>query len=176
MNQKSPNTNRKFCPLCTSENAARFHNDKRREYLLCPTCHLIFVPPEHHLSAEDEKAQYDLHENSPEDPAYRQFLGRLLRPMQERIAPKSQGLDFGSGPGPTLSVMFEEIGHSMSIYDHFYAQDLSVLDKPYDFITATEVVEHLHYPGKELDRLWACLKPGGHLGIMTKLALGHEIY
>ncbi|NIO11952.1 MAG: methyltransferase domain-containing protein, partial [Deltaproteobacteria bacterium] len=40
----------------------------------------------------------------------------------------------------------------------------------YDFITATEVLEHLHEPGLELARLWAILKPGGHLGIMTRMA------
>ena len=83
---------------------------------------------------------------------------------------------FGSGPGPTLSVMFEEIGHSMVIYDHFYARESSALEKQYDFITATEVVEHLHNPGIELDRLWSCLKPGGSLGIMTKLSPDREAF
>jgi hypothetical protein len=29
-------------------------------------------------------------------------------------------------------------------------------------------LEHLHNPGKELDQLWACLKPGAYLGIMTQ--------
>ena len=42
-------------------------------------------------------------------------------------------------------------------------------NEPYDFITTTEVVEHLHYPRRELDRLWDILKPGGSLGVMTKL-------
>ncbi len=96
--------------------------------------------------------------------------------MQERLESGSRGLDFGSGPGPTLSVMFEEVGHSVEIYDHFYARDPCVLEKKYDFITATEVVEHLHNPRKELDRLWACLKPGGILGVMTKLVLDHEAF
>jgi len=51
--------------------------------------------------------------NSPDDPRYRAFLSRLFIPLNERIAPESCGLDFGSGPGPTLSVMFEEQGHTM---------------------------------------------------------------
>ena len=89
--------------------------------------------------------------------------------MQERLSPGSQGLDFGSGPGPTLSVMFQEAGHSMKLYDYFYARDLSVFKHHYDFITATEVLEHLHTPKKELLRLWEHLKPGGQLGLMTKL-------
>jgi len=96
--------------------------------------------------------------------------------MQERLAPGSHGLDFGSGPGPTLSLMFEEIGHSMAIYDYFYAKDSSVLQKQYDFITATEVLEHLHDPGKELDRLWTLLKPGGNLGLMTRLVPDWETF
>jgi hypothetical protein len=83
--------------------------------------------------------------------------------------PGSHGLDFGSGPGPTLSIMFEEAGHTMSLYDYYYARQPAALNREYDFITATEVVEHLHHPGKELDRLWKCLKPGGYMGIMTKL-------
>jgi len=55
----------------------------------------------------------------------------------------------------------------MSIYDTFYAPDPSVFEKQYDFITISETVEHLHRPLDELDRLWACLIPGGYLGVMT---------
>jgi len=32
-----------------------------------------------------------------------------------KIAPISLGLDFGSGPGPTLSLMLEEQGHRVAI-------------------------------------------------------------
>lgn len=136
----------------------------------------MFVPSGQFLSEHEEKAQYDLHRNSPEDPDYRQFLSRLFIPMQAQLAPGSHGLDFGSGPGPTLSVMFEEVGHSMAIYDHYYALEPSVLQRPYDFITATEVLEHLHHPKQELDRLWALLKPGGILGVMTKLLGDREAF
>jgi 2-polyprenyl-3-methyl-5-hydroxy-6-metoxy-1,4-benzoquinol methylase len=67
--------------------------------------------------------------------------------------------------------MFEEAGHKMSLFDPFYAPDKGVLTKQYDFITASEVVEHLHDPARDLTLLWSLLKPGGCLGIMTKLAL-----
>ena len=65
--------------------------------------------------------------------------------------------------------MFQEVGHSMALFDHFYAHDRSVFQYQYDFITATEVLEHLHHPKMELNRLWGHLRPGGQLGIMTKL-------
>ena len=128
----------------------------------------MFVPPAQHLSATDEKAYYDLHENHPDDSAYRRFLDRLFTPLNQRLAPNSRGLDFGCGPGPTLSKMFEGAGHSVTLYDPYYAPDRSVLTARYDFITLSEVVEHMAEPGNGLDRLWTGLAPGGWLGIMTK--------
>ncbi|MBX3051120.1 MAG: class I SAM-dependent methyltransferase [Caldilineaceae bacterium] len=88
----------------------------------------------------------------------------------------SHGLDFGCGPGPTLSVMFAELGYPMAIYDPFYAPDESVLEKVYDFVTATEVVEHLRNPAQSLAQIWRCVKPGGYLGIMTKLVIDRAAF
>jgi len=125
---------------------------------------------------QEERAEYDLHENSVDDSGYRRFLSRLFDPVSKQIPPKSTGLDFGSGPEPTLSVMFEEAGHSMAVYDLFYAPETKPLEFDYDFITASEVVEHLHHPREELERLWSCLKPGGTLGIMTKRVIDRDAF
>ena len=146
-----------------------YYQDRRRNYFICRCCQLVFVPSIQYLSESEEKAAYDHHQNSPTDPDYRRFLSRLLLPLKDRLVPKSHGLDFGSGPGPTLSVMFEELGHTVTIFDHFYAKNPIALQQPYDFITSTEVVEHLHDPATILFQLWALLKPGGYLGLMTKL-------
>ena len=156
------------CPLCGSRDTRHYHRDVRRDYHRCAECRLVFVPPAQRLTPAEEKAVYDQHENSPEDSGYRQFLSRLHTPLLARLPPAACGLDFGTGPGPTLSVMFEEVGHSMAIYDPFYAPDRSVLERQYDFITATEVVEHLFEPGRELERLVGQLRPDGWLGLMTK--------
>lgn len=156
------------CPLCYHETLTSFHQDAKRRYLRCSVCHLVSVPPIFHLARVAEKAEYDLHENNPQDTGYRRFLSRLCTPLLQRLPPQSHGLDFGSGPGPTLSVMLEEQGHTVALYDPFYAPNRQVFEKTYDFITATEVVEHLHQPRVELGRLWTCLRPVGWLGIMTK--------
>ncbi len=169
-------SNHQTCPLCKSGVEQLFHQDKRRSYYRCGTCQLVFTSPAYFLTPAEEKAEYDLHRNSPDDAGYRRFLSRLFKPMQARLQPGSRGLDFGSGPGPTLSVMFEEAGHSMALYDHFYANNPTVWNEQFDFITASEVVEHLHHPAEELARLWGCLRPGGTLGIMTKLVLNREAF
>lgn len=164
------------CPLCKASQIDNFYEDKKRQYLQCNTCYLVFVPSDYHLDSKAEKAEYDLHQNSPDDLGYRKFLGRIFEPINDQLQPNSDGLDFGCGPGPTLSVMFEEAGHNMTIYDKFYATDKSVFEQTYDFITATEVVEHLTDPSTELNRLWNCLKPGGTLGIMTKLVIDKDAF
>lgn len=156
------------CPLCGNRQNDFYYQDQRRRYDRCRACRLVFVPPAYYLSQAEEKTEYDRHQNQPDDPGYRQFLNRLFLPLQARLAPASQGLDFGSGPGPTLSVMLTEAGHEVTLYDPFYARQPAALTRRYDFITATEVVEHLHQPGLELDRLYRLLRPGGLLGIMTK--------
>ena len=72
--------------------------------------------------------------------------------------------------------MFNERGYSCNNFDIYYAPDECLLNRQYDFITATEVIEHLSQPAKELDRLWSLLKPGGWLGLMTKRVTSLEAF
>lgn len=162
------------CPLCVGESVEPYYQEplsqaRPREYLQCQQCQLVFADPVHRLTAEQEKAEYDLHQNSPDDVAYRRFLSRLQKPMVDRLQAGAKGLDFGCGPGPALPRMFEAQGFSMDVYDVFYCKDKSVLRQHHDFITATEVLEHLFNPGEVIDSLWQQLLAGGMLGLMTKL-------
>lgn len=163
------------CPLCQAAEGESYYQDSR-DYYRCPVCSLVFVLPCQFLSAEEEKSEYDLHENTADDPGYRRFLARLFDPVAQRLSPHSSGLDFGAGPEPVLASMFEEAGYSMEVYDHFYASAPELLQRQYDFIVASEVVEHLHHPRRELDRLWSCLKPEGTLGIMTKRVIDQDAF
>jgi SAM-dependent methyltransferase len=165
-----------ICRLCENPNCVLFASDRRRQYWRCSRCALVFVPPEYFLDAAGEKAEYDLHCNDPHDAGYRRFLSRLAEPLVRRLVAPASGLDFGCGPGPALAAMLVEAGHEVALYDPFYEDDASVLTQSYDFVTATEVVEHLHRPGPELERLWALLRPGGWLGVMTKLVLDAEAF
>ncbi|THB71338.1 MAG: class I SAM-dependent methyltransferase [Gammaproteobacteria bacterium] len=162
------------CPLCLDESPVFYHKDSRREYLQCLRCRLVFVPAQYILSVEQEKAEYDLHQNNENDLGYRKFLSRLLNPMCQLLLPGSKGLDFGCGPGPTLSKMFAELGYQMDIYDPFYFDNDGVFVNKYDFITASEVIEHVRQPHTVLPVLLNMLKMDGLLGIMTKLVLGRE--
>ena len=80
-----------------------------------------------------------------------------------------RGLDVGSGPGPTLSVMLAERGYPTAIWDPFFAPDPGPLEKTWDFVTCTETVEHFHEPSRDWERLFTLVRPGGWLAVMTEL-------
>jgi hypothetical protein len=162
------------CPLCGADRAPSYHRDRQRAYWRCRRCALIFVSPDAWVSADIERARYDQHRNEPGDTGYRRFLARLADPVVERVPHNAVGLDFGSGPGPTLAGMLEERGLRMSLYDPFYAADPTVWEQRYDVITASEVVEHLRDPRGELDRLFKTLRPNGLLAVMTQWAEPRE--
>ena len=159
------------CRLCGNNETNKFSKDKKRAYFLCDICDVVFVPDEDLPSVEFEKAKYDQHNNSVEQIGYCDFLDILKNPLCEIIEPNSFGLDFGSGPEPTLNILLQREGHRVNIYDYFYAKNdnLNPQKYQYDFITSTEVFEHLHNPLQDIDNLWQCLKSGGHLAIMTGL-------
>lgn len=158
------------CPLCGEPDPYRLAAG-RRTYWRCRACRLVHLDPSLHPTLEQERAIYDLHENSVDDPAYRRFLWRTAQQVVMRIPRGAQGLDFGCGPGPALVAMLEEHGYRMRAYDPFYRPDPAPLALTYDFITCTEVAEHLHRPLREFGRLRALLRPGGLLVVQTRLAV-----
>lgn len=56
----------------------------------------------------------------------------------------------------------------MAIYDPAFFPNEEALGRRYNFITLSEVAEHLHAPGTVFDMLWPMVMPGGRLGIMTR--------
>jgi len=176
-----------FCPFChplsqrkdqsygiVDTSLHEYCQDSKRTYEQCSNCDLVSVPDKFILSAEDEKKIYDEHQNDPEDSGYRKFLSRTFNPLSEKISKNAVGLDFGCGPGPALSKMAAETGITMSNYDLYYFNDQALLEKQYDFITMTEVIEHIADPVELLQMLDSILKPKAILAVMTKRVLGKQ--
>ncbi len=158
-----------LCPLCLQASPHHYHQDKRRHYFQCGRCQLVFVDPASLLPASAEKQVYDQLQNTNEDEGYRRFLTRLAEPLLARLPLQQHGLDFGCGPGPVLAQMLTEAGHQVALFDPYYQPDRTPLKQSYDFITCTEAIEHFYQPRREWHLLLSLLKPGGYLGLMTKL-------
>lgn len=155
------------CPVCAGSPCALFCEAGGKRYFECSVCGAVFLDLVARLDRESEFVRYTLHNNSPDDPRYEAFLSRLADPVFAFLPPCGEGLDFGCGPEPLLSRMFEKEGHNMKNYDPFFFPDASALNASYDFIVCSEAAEHFHRPAREFALLDGLLRPGGVLAVMT---------
>lgn len=158
------------CTLCSSKHVRDYFSDSRLDqtYWICGDCDLVFLDPSHFLSRDEEKKRYQTHQNDSADKRYQDFLNRMVEPLKGHLKKGWVGLDYGCGPGPTVSKLLGEAGFSVVDYDPCFFNRPEVLKKHYDFVTSTEVVEHFHQPCKSWEQIFSLLKPHGLLGIMTE--------
>jgi 2-polyprenyl-3-methyl-5-hydroxy-6-metoxy-1,4-benzoquinol methylase len=120
------------------------------------------------LLPEDERKRYLLHDNSPENSGYveylESFLGNAVLPF---AAPGSRILDFGSGPRPLLSAMLAARGYETSSWDPFFMDDRSAKAGPFDMVVAHEVIEHCARPSQAAREISDSLRPGGRASLST---------
>jgi 2-polyprenyl-3-methyl-5-hydroxy-6-metoxy-1,4-benzoquinol methylase len=158
------------CILCENSAQPFFFDEKRsQQYFLCETCDLRFLNPIARLNAKEERDRYALHENIITDPGYQKFVDPLFQLITANIPSSAKGLDYGCGEGPVLTHLLSQKGYDVALYDPFFRDDKSVLDRQYDFIFSIEVIEHFFHPADELQKLKEMLRSGGHLWFMTLL-------
>lgn len=155
------------CNVCRTLSTELFSKVDNKIYWKCNTCLVIFLDHKYRLSKEEEKSRYEQHQNNIYDRNYRLFLSKLFNPLRNNLRSDFRGLDFGCGPGPALAEMFREEGFVVDIYDPFFFPIKSNLNKKYNFIACSEVVEHFFNPIKEFKLLDSVLQQDGLIGIMT---------
>jgi SAM-dependent methyltransferase len=138
---------------------------RKRWHRLCGRCRLLFVEDEFLPSAEAEKERYAKHQNGPHDAGYVAFLRQAIDPARPLLTPGLRGLDYGCGHTPTLCGLLEPEGLACENYDPYFHPALP--EGRFDFVFATEVVEHFHHPARDWATLAGLLNPGGLLVAMT---------
>ena len=165
------------CSLCRSENIEVFSKfDEKifgefrpRLYFCCRQCYLIFLAPEMRLEAQTEKNRYVSHENNEGDVGYVKFLNQIITPLEINLSNGANGHDFGCGPNPVLAKLLVKKKFQMNFYDPFFFPDQAVFKFKYDFVTCTEVLEHVYDLESTVDMILSLLKPKGIFGFMTSL-------
>ncbi|GAM24565.1 hypothetical protein SAMD00019534_077400 [Acytostelium subglobosum LB1] len=173
------------CPLCLNENTVHFSSAFKKNYYSCTVCTLVFVHQHYHVTEDKEKTRYQFHNNSPLDKKYVSFLQPAFNSLLPLLPTGARGLDYGCGPGPALSLMFGEKGHTMENYDPYFMPNDKVKQveegktiEPFDFVTCTEAIEHFRRPKDDLDKLLlkGMVKTGGHLLFMTQFLKNDEMF
>ncbi len=154
-----------ICTLCSSE----LINKKDEYYYHCDTCKALVKDKKYYLSAEDEKARYETHNNDINDLGYQNFTMPITQYVLDNFQAEDKGLDFGSGTGPVISSMLQKKDYHIVQYDPFFAPNPELLNSKYDYIFSCEVFEHFHNPQKEIERLLSLLTKNGYLLVMTML-------
>ncbi len=135
----------------------------------CNNCRIIFKNPKIHLNLQEDLKRYSSHQNNSQDQGYIDFLNRLAEPLGHFLPASYTALDFGCGPGPTLSKLLKEKNGQTYDYDPIFLPNQNLLEAKYDVVTATEVVEHFKSPLRDWELLISLVKPSGLLGIMTQM-------
>jgi cyclopropane fatty-acyl-phospholipid synthase-like methyltransferase len=157
------------CVLCGNDRTEAFFADRRRSYLRCPNCDLVFVPRQQLLSVTDERVRYDQHHNSAADAAYLRYVDACVAELRRLPLVGARILDFGCGQHAVMTARLREQGLDCTAYDPLYELGGQALAGKYDVIAAIEVVEHLRDPRHEFDTIANCLAPGGYLFVRTLL-------
>ena len=154
------------CPLCGAPGPFEGLVDvTKRRHRVCGRCALIFVETEFLPAPGAERERYAKHQNGPADAGYVAFLRQAIDPALPRLTPAMRGLDYGCGPVPTLCSLLESAGLRCENYDPFFFPDCPA--GPFDFLFATEVVEHFFNPLEDWKRMAGLLRSGGLLVVMT---------
>jgi hypothetical protein len=159
-----------YCRLCNSANSKKFFSDDRRAYYHCEACGLLFVPVSGHISREEEKQRYALHDNSAQNEGYVKYLNEIVSIVCARCCHSDRILDYGSGKNGVLTRLLREKGYACTAFDPLYRIGKDALTKSYDMIILCEVIEHIRDIGKELLNIKKALRRlAGKVIIRTQL-------
>lgn len=162
------------CKICSGSIRTICYQQSGVNYYYCSNCKFLFVDDKKNLPPQQEQDRYLRHTNTLEDTDYvdmlKTFIDKSITSFQPNI---KTALDFGSGPGPLLSQLLRDIGYETDIYDFYFAPEKVYIEKTYDLITCTEVLEHVKNPLETMKMLKDHLNPGGIFAVMT---LFHPVY
>ena len=157
------------CLLCHQPSSLNLN-----EAFECSHCGLVFKNPQVHWNSDQDFKRYSTHNNNEQDQGYIDFLNHLVDPLTQFLPLNFESLDFGCGPGPIMSLLLKEKGGVIANYDPIFLKNDEALNRTYDVVTSSEVVEHFKKPDKDWDLLVSLVRPNGVLGIMT-LFISSEI-
>lgn len=139
------------------------------DYFQCQNCYLVFKNPKVFPDQKIEFDRYQFHNNSCQDLEYINYLSQLIKPIESLIGPNFEHLDFGCGLESGFELLLRNKVKKSYLFDSYFHNENINLERTYDLITASEVVEHFQNPQNEWLKLKQMVSPNGFLAVMTML-------
>ena len=156
------------CLLCDND-AKLFCEKGNHIFYECTNCKGVFRSKETYLTDFLEKEHYEKHNNDVNDVRYQNFVSPIVNEILKDFSSSDIGLDFGSGTGPVIAKMLTDKDFQVVNYDLYFANDLSLLEQKYNYISCCEVMEHFKNPLQEFQLLHKLLLPNGKLYCKTNV-------
>lgn len=157
------------CKLCDAPASRVLTTDARRLYRICNVCGLVFVPENFHVSTQEERARYALHDNTANNPEYVEYLRGVAGELRRIPIDKPNILDYGCGKDPVLTEILRDRGFACTPYDPLYAPGHTLPSGRFDIIILCEVIEHIRNLKRELRTINDLFTDTGFLFIKTEL-------
>jgi hypothetical protein len=157
------------CRLCNGTDLVTVCEQEARKFVKCLTCRLVFVPEQYFLLEDEEKKRYELHDNTPSDSGYVEYIRGFAAEIDRIPVVNPHVLDFGSGPAMMLARELETRHIKCDSHDPLYGIVCEGYPERYDVIAACEVMEHVKNIRKEMDFFRTLLKRPGYLAVRTEL-------
>ncbi|MBN1575706.1 MAG: methyltransferase domain-containing protein [Chitinispirillaceae bacterium] len=103
---------------------------------------MIFVPNAFHLSLEQERRRYDLHDNTETNTGYVRFLTQVADIVETVCLSPGRILDYGCGRDAVLTTLLRHRGRACDPYDPLYDYAPPAGGARYDAVILCEVIEH----------------------------------
>lgn len=150
------------CPVCNHYNPTTFEKSGVDYHLcqVCDTCYSVSLPNDNMIGGVAESERRN--DNAERVRRFKLYGCESL-------------LDFGCGHG-WLVEDAAFFGVESYGYDLYNSKFKVLPPKQVDIVSMVEVIEHMVAPFFELNMVWDCLKPGGHVYIETSFTdIGKEL-
>lgn len=156
------------CPLCGCRTDILFGKNEKRKFAHCTSCTLVFVPEMYHVSPEQERERYALHDNTPENTGYLRFLTEVADVIAPYVPAAGKILDYGSGEHAVLAELLRQRGVQCDAYDPLYSPEPPKQNNKYDIIILCEVIEHCRNLNEVIASVRNLLSSGGVVCVRTQ--------
>ncbi len=157
-----------YCEICSSTTNKIKDIKNSILYYHCDCCQFISKSPDNFIEFHEERSIYNYHNNSIEDEKYVDMFRNFINKSVTPYVCSGKLLDYGSGPEPVLvQLLNKEYNFDTEYYDLHYSPEKVYINKKYDAIVSTEVLEHIKNPMETFKLIYELLENGGIFAFMT---------
>jgi hypothetical protein len=154
------------CLICESDKT-QLKTANLRDYHWCLDCGFVSMNHKSRINLANESERYLEHKNKSGDLGYRASVQELVDQILKNENTDDKGLDYGCGEDSAVVALLQEQKLDVDLYDPLFYPNANIGLKSFDYVVASEVVEHFREPLTEWQKMSSLVKAKGRLYVQT---------